>query len=415
MSTPLTPPKKKDPQKRSIVPTLPPMGRSRAALGLTSAAAEGRFALQHCGDCGAVQYPPRDACTRCLSVDLQWRETQTGGVILAETTVRASPDPYFRDRLPWRMGSVQLDAGPVAVCHLHGDVARGDAVQVALKLDKAGQGVLIALPTKRTDVMQDDPVLRSLTAHPKHRRVLITDARSPLAGPLAQALVAAGAAKVFMGEAEAWRRWPERDTLAALDGVDIVPLDVTDVSSTRRLAAEIGGKVDILINTARLIRPGGVLMQDTTFARDEMEVNVMGLMRLAQAFGPGMAARTADGVNSAVAFVNILSAYALVPDASFGAFAASQAAARSLSQTLRAEFRSAGLRVMNVYTGPTDDAWHQPLPPPKVAPKALARSVVQGLIDGLEDVYCGDIARDIAARWKADAKVLEREMTGGGA
>ena len=70
---------------------------------------------------------------------------------------------------------------------------------------------------------------------------------------------------------------------------------------------------------------------------------------------------------------------------------------------------------MNVYTGPTDDEWHQPLPPPKVAPVALARSVVQGLIDGLEDVYCGDVARDMAERWKRDAKVLEREMTGGAA
>lgn len=415
MSVPLTPPKKKDPQKRGVVPTLPPLGRSRAALGLSAAAAEGRFALQHCADCGTVQYPPRDACCRCLSVQLDWRETPAGGRVLAETAVRASPDPYFRERLPWRMGSVQLVAGPIAVCHLHGDVGRCDAVRIALKLDKAGQGVLIALPQKRTEAMEDDPVLRSLTAHPKHRRVLITDARSPFAAPLAEALLKAGAAHVFMGEPESWRHWPEREALAKMKGVDLLPLDVTDASSIRKLAAEIGGKVDILINTARFIRPGGVLMQDTVFARDEMEVNALGLMRLAQGFGPGMAARTADGVNSAVAFVNILSAYALVPDAGLGAFAASQAAARSISQTLRAEFRPSGLRVMNVYVGPTDDDWHQPLPPPKVAPRALARALVDGMVEGLEDVYCGDVARDLAERWKSDAKVLEREMTGGGA
>ena len=50
----LDPPKRKDPQKRPPVPTLPPRARSRAALGLAVAAAEGRFALQHCDDCGAV-------------------------------------------------------------------------------------------------------------------------------------------------------------------------------------------------------------------------------------------------------------------------------------------------------------------------------------------------------------------------
>ena len=413
MSFPLTPPKKKNPQRRSRVPTLPPAMRSRAAIGLTVGAAEGRFALQHCAECGSVQYPPRDACCQCLSVDLHWRDTDTNATVLAETRIHASPDPYFRERLPWRMGSVKLAAGPVAVCHLHGDVGRGDRVRMALKLDKAGQGVLIAIPLERTKDMEDDPVLRSLTAHPKHRRILITDARSPLTAPLAEALLKAGAATVFIGEAESWRRWLERPRLAEMANVEIMQMDVTDAASVAKMAGEIGGKTDILINTARFIRPGGILGNDTVFARDEYEVNVLGLMRLAQSFGPAMAGRTADGTNNAAAFVNILSAHALVPDPAYGAFGASQAAARSLSQTLRAEFRASGLRVMNVYTGPTDDEWHQPLPPPKVAPKALARSVVEGLIEGLEDVFCGDVARDMAERWRHDAKVLEREMTGG--
>lgn len=414
MSKALAPPKKKDPQQRSRVPTLPPLLRSRAALGLTVAAAEGRFMLQHCTECGAIQYPPRDACNRCLSIELRWRDTDPNGTVLAETSIQTSPDPYFRERMPWRIGSVQLDAGPVALAHLHGDVKRGDDVMLTLKLDRASQGVVVALPKERTEAMEDDRLMRTVAAHPKHRRILITDARAPVTLPLIEALKAEEPQHIFVGEAEAWRRWSGRETIADLDGVSILPLDVTDLDSLRELAAEIGGKTDILINTARFIRPGGVLGQDTTFARDEMEVNALGLMRLAQAFGPGMAARTADGVNNATAFVNILSAHALSPDPAFGAFAASQAAARSLSQTLRAEFSRSGLRMMNIYTGPTDDEWHQPLPPPKVAPAALARAIVGGLIDGLEDVYCGDVARDLAERWRHDPRILERELTGGG-
>ncbi|MEX0279992.1 MAG: SDR family NAD(P)-dependent oxidoreductase [Arenibacterium sp.] len=414
MSRYLPKPAKKNPQKRTRVPTLPPLSRSRAALGLTAAAAEGRFALQHCGECGAVQYPPRDACCQCLSVSLEWRATNSGGRVIAETRIHASPDPYFRERLPWRQGSVKLDAGPVAVVHLHRDVERGDDVRLSLKLDKAGQGVLIALPVKRTEAMEEDPALRALTSSPKHRRILISDARSPVAMPLARALLDEGAGMIFVGEAESWRRWPERAAFETMENVEIVPLDVTDQASIQRLAGEIGGKVDILINTARLVRPGGVLNQDTTFARDEMDVNALGLMRLAQGFGPGMAARSEDGINSAAAFVTIISAHALVPDASYGAFAASQAAARSIAQTLRAEFRSAGLRMMTVYVGPTDDDWHQPLPPPKVAPKALARDIVTALNEGIEDMWSGDVARDLAERWKTDAKILEREIAGEG-
>lgn len=414
MTTPLQPPQKKNPQRRTVTPTRPPESRSRAALGLTAAAAEGRFALQTCADCGAVQYPPRDACCACLSVALDWRDVSPMGRLIAETRIRATTNPYFRDRLPWRTGTVQLEIGPSVICHVHGDCVKGTRVELWNRLDRAGQGVLIAMPETPTPQMRDDPQLRAMTSDPKYRRVLITDGRSPNAPALARALKAAGAAAIYVGEAETWRPYPERAQLEAL-GVEFLELDVTDTASVNRMAAEYGGKVDILINNARFLRPGGVLARgDTGFARDEIEVNYLGLMRLAQGFGPAMCGRTDDGVNSAVAWVNILAATSLCNSPEMGCFSASQAAARSLTQSLRGEFRAAGLRVMNVYVGPTEDDWHQPLPPPKVAPTALARAVVGGLQDGLEEVYCGDIAQDMALKFQRNPKVLERELTMGG-
>ena len=74
MTQALQPPPKKNPQARTVSPTRPPEMRSRASLGLSAAAAEGRFALQVCADCGTVQYPPRDACQNCLSTDLPWQD-----------------------------------------------------------------------------------------------------------------------------------------------------------------------------------------------------------------------------------------------------------------------------------------------------------------------------------------------------
>ncbi|MBO6777255.1 MAG: SDR family NAD(P)-dependent oxidoreductase [Marinibacterium sp.] len=410
MTTPLTPPPRKDPLKRTVSPTQPPVIRSRAALGLTAMAAEGRFALQTCAECGAVQYPPRDACSACLSTDLPWWDIAPTGQLLAETTVQTSVKQYFRERTPWRVGSVQLDAGPVVICHLHGDVAANARVRLRLLLDRAGQGVILALPQERTDHMADDPELRLMSSDPHLRRVLITDARHPFAPDLAAALQTAGATLIFAGEPENWLPNPNRSALEAA-GAEILPLDVTDTKSVERMAGEIGGKTDILINTARFMRPGGVLARGGTgFARDEMEVNYLGLMRLAQAFGPAMCGRTADGVNSAVAWVNILSVHARTNTPGFGCFNASQAAAFSLSQSLRAEFRGAGLRVMNVFTGPLEEDWYQPLPPPKVTGPALARSVVSGLRDGLEDVWCGDVAKDFEERFCKNPKVLEIEL-----
>lgn len=415
MTERLAPPPKKNPQKRSIAPTRPPEVRSRAALHLTAAAAEGRFALQRCAECGVVQYPPRDACSNCLCTDLVWEDMPDGGTLLAETSVQTSPRLYFRERTPWRAGTVQLDAGPTVLAHIHGDVAAHARVRMQARLDQAGQGVLAALPETNTPNMEDDPLMRALSADPKHRRILITDARSPHAPTLAMALREAGAAMVFAGEPESWRPYPGRGALEEA-GAEILPMDVTDTASVEKLAGEIGGKTDILINTASFLRPGGVIERgDTGFARDELEVNYLGLMRLAQAFGPGMCARASDGVNSAAAWVNLLSIGALSNAQPFGVFSASQAGAYSLSQSLRAEFRPSGLRVMNVFHGPTeDDAWYQPLPPPRVTSAALARAIVEGLQQGAEDVWCGDIAQDVRERFRRDPKVLEREMTLGG-
>ena len=100
-------PKRKNPVLRTRQINLPPAARSRVALGLTAAAAMGRFELQQCADCDAVPYPPREACPRCAGARLRWREQSGDGELLAGTTLHHSNDLFFRERLPWRLGLVQ--------------------------------------------------------------------------------------------------------------------------------------------------------------------------------------------------------------------------------------------------------------------------------------------------------------------
>ena len=150
MTQPLVRPKRKNPLQRTRLPLSPQGVRSRTAHGLTAAAAEGRFALQVCLDCNTVIYPPRDACPSCLSARIPFRDVDRGGTLIAETTVQTSTDPYFRERTPWRVGTVKLDAGPVVVAHLHGDAVEGERVRLELKLDKSGSAVAMALPEKDT-------------------------------------------------------------------------------------------------------------------------------------------------------------------------------------------------------------------------------------------------------------------------
>lgn len=411
MTTELQRPPRKNPQARTRAPLLPPSARSRAAHWLTWAAAEGRFALPGCVSCGVVHYPARDLCPACLGLDIALHDVSPWGRLIATTVVRTSNNSYFRERTPWRIGTVLLEAGPSVVTHVHGACVEGSRVRLELKLDKAGQAVLAALPETDTPHMADDPQMRELTLDPKFRRVLITDGRSAVGQAAAHAFAAAGSSSVFIGVCDQWKPFAGLAALAKLQGAEIVALDLTSTESVQTLAAGLGAKVDILVNSADHVRPGGLLdRHGIAIARDEMELGYFGLMRLAQAFGPIMRARGADGVNSACAWVNLLSVYAHMNWPQYGAFSAAQAALLSGAQSLRAELRPGGLRVVNVFSGPLETEWFQTVEPPKVAPAQLANAIVEALRRGLEDVYVGDVAQDLRQRLAANPKALEREL-----
>jgi NAD(P)-dependent dehydrogenase (short-subunit alcohol dehydrogenase family)/uncharacterized OB-fold protein len=416
MTMPLMKPKRKNPVLRTRQMNLPPWARGRVALGMTAAAAEGRFELQVCKDCSAVQYPPREACHRCLSPRLQWRAQSGDGQLLGVTTLHHSNDPFFRERLPWRLGLVQLDAGPSVIVHLHGEAGEAPSkVKVGARLDRAGQAVLIGFPAEGSEHMADDRMLREMTSDPKFRKVLVTDGKTAVGQAIVQALVKAGADIVWVGHAEPWKKLPGFDDISALKEVTLVPLDLTNGRSVSELAGEIGGKVDIVINNAEVHRAFGIAARrGTDVARAEMDINYFGLLRLAQEFGPALKGRSADGVTHAAAWVNLLSVYALSNYPPHGTYSASKAAALSIAQCLRAEMRPAGIRVVNVFPGPIDDEWNQNLPPPKVAPAALASAIVKALKEGIEDVYPGDVAQEWLERWRDNPKVLERELAAGG-
>jgi NAD(P)-dependent dehydrogenase (short-subunit alcohol dehydrogenase family)/uncharacterized OB-fold protein len=420
MTMPLMKPRRKNPVLRTRQMNLPPWARGRTALGMTAAAAEGRFELQVCQRCRAVQYPPRDACHRCLSVQLKWTPQNGAGALLSETVLHHSNDPFYRERLPWRLGLVHLDAGPTVIVHLHGDVPpprRNEPVRVHVgaRLDRAGAAVLIGFSPEESEHMADDKMLREMTSDPKFRKVLVTDGKTAVGQAIVHALVKAGAEIVWVGHAEPWKKLPGLDDITVLPQVTLVPLDLTNARSVAELAGEIGAKVDIVVSNAELHRAFGIAARrGTDVAKAEMDINYFGLLRLAQEFGPALKARSADGETHAAAWVSLLSVYALSNYPPHGTFSASKAAAHSLAQCLRAEMRPSGIRVINVFPGPIDDEWNQNLPPPKVAPAALASAIIKALKEGIEDVYPGDVAREWLERWRENPKVLERELAAGG-
>lgn len=370
---------------------------------MSARAAHGRFVLQVCADCSKATYPPRDACPMCWG-ELAWQDQPNGATVLCETTIRASTDLYFRDHLPWRMGKVVLDAGPVALVHLHNALRPDDRSVIRTLTDRSGNAALFALPPPG-DFDMDDPQLREFLVPVKGKTVLVSDARSAIGAAVIEALHKAEAGLIIAGLAPPFREADGAVQELLLPGVQPLPLDITDQTSVAEALSRIGGPLDIVINTARHVRNGGVSVQgNLTEQRRAFEVSAMGFTRLAQSCAPMLASRSHG------AFVDLLSSDALTGSAGQAGFAAAEAARLSLLQAFRHEMRGTGVRVLSIFVGPVDDEHHQTVSSPKVATRRIASAIVDALLKGREQTCVGDVASDAMTRWLDDPALYAREM-----
>ena len=70
-----------------------------------------RLTYQVCGSCAEITFYPRRHCTGCLSRDLRWHDSAGTGTLYTFTVIRQHGLPYFRGRLPYVVGFIDLDEG----------------------------------------------------------------------------------------------------------------------------------------------------------------------------------------------------------------------------------------------------------------------------------------------------------------
>jgi uncharacterized OB-fold protein len=83
-----------------------------------SAAKERRLLLQRCDDCQAYRFPPEVACVRCGSRRTTWTPVSGRATLYTWTIAHPPLLPFFAERAPWPVVSVQLDEGPRMVTNL---------------------------------------------------------------------------------------------------------------------------------------------------------------------------------------------------------------------------------------------------------------------------------------------------------
>jgi NAD(P)-dependent dehydrogenase (short-subunit alcohol dehydrogenase family) len=221
------------------------------------------------------------------------------------------------------------------------------------------------------------------------RAALVTGANGGLGLVLARALADRGC-KVY-----AAARNPDKIANAAHCRL-IVPvrLDLADPDSIDALIPLVPD-VSLVFNNAGSNRQDSALFcRNEGAAREEMEVNFFGPLRLARALAPLMKDR-GEGT-----FVNVLSVLALEHLVECGSYSASKAAAHSLTQGMRAQLQPWGVRVIGVYPGPMDTAMSASLPVPKVSPEVVATAIMSALVSRDDEIFPGDMAQEFYAKWR---------------
>ena len=228
---------------------------------------------------------------------------------------------------------------------------------------------------------------------------LVTGANRGIGAAFVSGLLAAGAVRVY-----AAARDPQTLTALVHSDARVVPiaLDITDDPSVQTAVARLID-VDLVVNNAGVLR-GARLIADTDLAaaRQEMEVNYFGLLRMCRAFAPILAA------NGGGVLINVLSILARMASPAGGGYSASKAAALSLTQAVRAELHAQGTRVIGVLPGFVDTAMAAGVSAPKIQPSEVVRATLDALLNDQDEVYPGEQASQIAALLLQDPKAVER-------
>jgi NADP-dependent 3-hydroxy acid dehydrogenase YdfG len=173
---------------------------------------------------------------------------------------------------------------------------------------------------------------------------VVTGASKGMGRHFVGALVEAGSRVACLA-----RPSPELQSLATEFGknVLILPCDISepaDVSAAFERAAGHFGRIDVLVNNAAIYHPFAFDEASDAIIRQHIDVNVLGLAWATRAGIPHL--RQTQGQ-----IVNISSESVRLPFPMLALYAATKAAVETLSEGLREELRSDGIRVSVLRSG----------------------------------------------------------------
>jgi len=244
-----------------------------------------------------------------------------------------------------------------------------------------------------------------MTFDVKNKTVLVTGANRGIGKAILEEAFQRGAKKVYA----AVRKTESAEPLVKEHGDRVVPvrLDLDDPASIAA-AAKTATDVDVVINNAGVMKISTALDEGAIEALQfEINANVYGLMRVAQAFAPVLKAN-GGGV---IAQLNSIASVKTFADKT--TYCASKAASYSITQGLRDSLREQGTLVVSVHPGPiqTDMGQEAGFGDNASPPSMVADAVFDAIADGRFHAWPDPVAQQVGDAYQSFAEnIVEVEL-----
>ncbi|QDU36945.1 putative oxidoreductase [Maioricimonas rarisocia] len=239
----------------------------------------------------------------------------------------------------------------------------------------------------------------------KEKTVLVTGANRGIGKAIVEEALQRGATKVYA----AVRRLDSASPLVAEHGDRVVPvrLDLSD-PATITAAAQAASDVDVVVNNAGVLKTTKATDADAIESLQyEIDINVYGLIRVAQAFAPVLK----DNGGGALVQLNSVVSVKTFPDVT--TYCASKAASYAVTQGLRDLLKEQGTLVVSVHPGPiqTDMGVEAGFEDIADSPDVVATAIFDAIAEDRFHVWPDVFARQVGAAYQSFAEnVVEADM-----
>jgi NAD(P)-dependent dehydrogenase (short-subunit alcohol dehydrogenase family) len=233
----------------------------------------------------------------------------------------------------------------------------------------------------------------------------VTGANRGLGKELVAALVERGARKVYAAARDGGAiALPSGDAARVVVPVELDVTRAEHVAELGRRAPEL----TLLFNNAGVLASGNLLTTDRASLERDLATNFFGSLEVTKGLLPSLRRGAASAGRAAVVNVLTIASFASMP--ALGGYAASKAAAFSMTQALRAELAPGGIDVHAAFPGPIDTDMIRDFKLPKTGPSAVAGAILDGVERGDHDIGPDPMSEEILRVWRQDPKEIERRF-----